>query len=137
MRIRKPLSIVLSLTGLLFLTASPAHAHHAFSAEYDATRPIELQGTITRVELTNPHSWITIEVRADDGTAEIWEIEAGAPNGLYRRGFTRDSLPVGTEVTVRGYRSKSGSMRANGGSITVSDGTTTFLGGSNPDNREQ
>jgi hypothetical protein len=126
---------IVGLGSLLLLTVAPAWAHHAFAAEYDSTRPLELQGTITKVELMNPHSWITIEVQAVDGMTESWEIEAGAPNGLYRRGFNRDSLPVGTEVTVRGYRAKSGGMRANGGSITVLDGTATFLlGGSNPDN---
>jgi hypothetical protein len=137
MRTKTLFVVMVGLGSLLLLTVVPAWAHHAFSAEYDITKPIELAGTITRVELTNPHSWITIEVQADDGTTVIWEIEAGAPNGLYRRGFTRDSLPVGTEVLVRGYRAKSGSLRANGGSITVSDGTTTFLGGSNPENQDQ
>ena len=137
MRSKKLIVAVVNLGSLLLLTVAPAWAHHAFSAEYDATRPIELEGKITRVELTNPHSWITIEVQADDGTTETWEIEAGAPNGLYRRGFTRDSLPVGTEVRIRGYQAKAGGFRANGGSITVSDGTETFLGGSNPDNQDE
>ena len=138
MRSKKLLVVVVSLGSLLLLTVAPAWAHHAFAAEYDYTRPLELQGTITKVELMNPHSWITIEVQAADGTTESWEIEAGAPNGLYRRGFTRNSLPVGTEVTVRGYRAKAGGFRANGGSITVSDGTATFLlGGSNPENQDE
>ena len=137
MRTQELLVVVVGLGSLLLLTVAPAWAHHAFSAEYDSTRPVELHGTITKVELTNPHSWITIEVQADDGTTETWEIEAGAPNGLYRRGFTRDSLPIGTEVTIRGYRAKSGSLRANGGSVTVSDGTGTFLGGSKPDNPDE
>ena len=134
MRTKKLAVVVLGLCSLLLLTVAPAGAHHAFSSEYDSTRPVELQGTITRVELINPHSWIMIDVRLDDGTTEAWEIEAGAPNSLYRRGFTRDSLPVGTEITVRGYRAKAeGLRRANGGSITTSDGSTIFLGGSNPD----
>ena len=138
MRTKNLLAVVVGVCSLSLLQVVPASAHHAFSAEYDATRPIELRGTITRVQLTNPHSWITIEVEADDGTTETWEIEAGAPNGLYRRGFTRDSLPVGTEVMIRGYQAKSGSYRANGGSITVTDGTATFLlGGSNPDNQDE
>ena len=138
MRIIKLPVVVLGLWCLLLLTVAPAGAHHAFAAEYDSTRPIEFQGTITKVELINPHSWITIDVRLDDGTTESWEIEAGAPNSLYRRGFTRDSLPIGTEVTVRGYRAKyEGLKRANGGSITMLDGSTIFLGGSNPNNRER
>ena len=134
MRTKTLLVAFVGLGGFLLLTAGVARAHHAFSAEYDYTRPVELQGTITKVELINPHSWITIDVRLDDGTTETWEIEAGAPNSLYRRGFTRDSLPVGIEVTVRGYRAKYlGTNRANGGNITFSDGSTIFLGGSNPD----
>ena len=135
MRIKQLQVLVAGVGSLLLLTVLPTWAHHAFSSEYDFTKPIELEGTITRVELINPHSWFTIEVEADDGTTETWEIEAGAPNSLFRRGFTRDSLPVGTEITVRGYRAKSGLLRANGGNITASDGSTIFLGGSNPDNR--
>ena len=138
MRINKLPVVVFGLCSLVLLTVAPAEAHHAFASEYDSTRPVEFQGTITKVELINPHSWITIDVRLDDGTTETWEIEAGAPNFLYRRAFTRDSLPVGTEVTVRGYRAKyEGLRRANGGSITTSDGSTIFLGGSNPNRQDR
>ena len=133
MQIKKLYVVAVGLGGLLFLIVESAWAHHSFAVEYDSQKPVELQGKLTKVELMNPHSWLTLEVQADDGTTQTWEVEAGAPNGLYRRGFTRDSLPVGTEVVVRGYRARADSRTANGGSIRVVDGTETFLlGGSNP-----
>jgi len=92
--------------------------------------------TVTRMEWINPHAWIHIEVVGEDGTAEQWAIEAGAPNGLIRRGFTRDSLPVGTRIEVAGYQAIDGANRANGSSITFEDGRRLFVGGSNPDLQE-
>jgi hypothetical protein len=114
----------------LLLLASAASAHHAFSAEFDAARPIELRGVVTKTEWINPHSWITIEVERDDGTTEIWEIEAGAPNSMFRRGFTRNSLPDGTEILVTGYQARDGGRRANGRNLTLPDGTLLFMGSS-------
>ncbi len=108
----------------------PASAHHAFSAEFDAARPVELRGVVTKTEWINPHSWITIEVTREDGEQEIWEIEAGAPNSMFRRGFTRDSLPIGTEIVVTGYRARDGGRRANGRNMTLPDGTQLFVGSS-------
>jgi hypothetical protein len=133
MQIKKLYVLAVGLGSLLLLTVESALAHHSFAVEYDSQKPVELQGKLTKVELMNPHSWLTLEVLADDGTTQTWEVEAGAPNGLYRRGFTRDSLPVGTEVVVRGYQARADNRTANGGSIRVVDGTETFLlGGSNP-----
>ena len=121
-------------TGLLIALAPvPVWAHHAFSAEYDNTKPLTLQGTVTKVEWINPHSWITLEVKAADGTVETWEIEAGSPNSMFRRGFNRNSLPTGTVVVINGYQSRDGGKRANGGNITFPDGKRLFLAGSNPD----
>ena len=114
----------------LLLIASGASAHHAFSAEFDAARPIELRGVVTKTEWINPHSWITIEVERDDGTTETWEIEAGAPNSMFRRGFTRNSLPDGTEILVTGYQARDGGRRANGRNLTLPDGTLLFMGSS-------
>ena len=129
---RKLTAIVVSAAGLL-LIAPAAQAHHAFSSEFDAARPIELRGVVTRMEWINPHSWITIDVTNEDGSVQTWEIEAGAPNAMFRRGFTRDSLPVGTEIVIRGYQARDGGPRANGRDLTLPDGQRLFLGGSAPD----
>ena len=105
-------------------------AHHAFSAEFDMKRPVKLKGTVTRVEWINPHSWIHITIKKPNGTTEEWMIEGGTPNTLFRRGITRTSLPVGTEILVDGYQAKDGSHRANGRNLTLPDGRTLFVGSS-------
>lgn len=105
-------------------------AHHAFSAEFDANKPVTFKGTITKVEWVNPHVWIHLDVKMPDGTVENWGFEAGTPTNLFRRGATRDSLPAGTEVVVDGYRAKDGSKRANGRDLTYPDGRNLFLGSS-------
>jgi len=111
-------------------TAVPVTAHHAFAAEFDADSPVEFSGTVTKVEWVNPHVWIHLDVTRDDGTMEGWAFEAGTPNVLFRRGFTRDSLLPGTDVRVDGYQAKDGTNRANGRDITFIDGTKLFLGSS-------
>ena len=108
----------------------PVAAHHAFAAEFDADRPVEFSGSVTKVEWVNPHVWIHIDVNRDDGTTEAWAFEAGTPNVLFRRGFTRRSLLPGTDVLVDGYQAKDGTNRANGRDITLDDGTKLFLGSS-------
>jgi hypothetical protein len=117
---------------LLFLAVRPVLAHHAFAAEFDAKKPVKLRGTVTKMEWINPHAWIHVDVKKPDGSIEEWMVEAGTPNTLLRRGFTKDSLKAGTEVLVDGYQSKDGSLRANGRDITLPDGRTLFLGGSAP-----
>lgn len=119
-----------AVVGGLVVTAGPILAHHAFSAEFDATAPIKLQGPITKVELINPHAWIHIAVKKADGKTEEWMVEGGTPNTLQRRGITRDTIKVGTVILVDGYRAKDGSLRANGRDITFSDGRTLFMGSS-------
>ena len=124
---------IAALALLMSLTVRPPLAHHAFAAEFDAKKPIKLRGTVTKMEWINPHAWIHVDVKKPDGTVEEWMIEAGTPNTLLRRGFTKDSLKAGTEVVVDGYQSKDGSLRANGRDITLPNGQTLFLGSSAPD----
>jgi len=121
-----------TLVGLaavsLVLAAAPLYAHHAFSSEFDADKPLQLSGTVSKMEWVNPHAWIHIEVKKPDGQVEEWMIEGGTPNTLMRRGVSRDTLKIGTEVKVTGYQAKDGSNRANGRDITYPDGRKLFLG---------
>ena len=114
----------------LALASVPASAHHAFAAEFDSTKPLTVKGTVTKMEWTNPHVWIHVDVAQPDGTKEAWAIEAGTPNVLFRRGFTKDTLLPGTEIVIDGYQSKDGSHRANGRDLTFADGKKLFLGSS-------
>ena len=122
--------IVLSGVLGIMIAAVPVWAHHAFAAEFDAKKPIKLKGTITKMEWINPHTWIHIDVKQPNGKVERWMIEGGPPNALYRRGFTKDSLPLGIEIVVEGFRAKDGSMRGNGRDLTFPDGRKLFLGSS-------
>jgi hypothetical protein len=115
---------------VLMLLTGRAEAHHAFAAEFDADRPLRLQGPVTRIEWVNPHAWIHIEVTTDEGSKEIWMVEGGTPNTLLRRGLNKNSLAIGTMIMVDGYQSKDRSKRANGRDITLADGTTVFMGSS-------
>src|ERR1700740_3783753 len=112
----------------LLLAAAPAWSHHAFAAEFDQTRPLKLKGTVVKWEVTNPHSWIHMDVKDADGKAVTWMIEGGSPNNLYRLGFTKESLPPGAEIVVEGYQAKDGSTRAVGKNVTFADGRKLFLG---------
>lgn len=120
--------VLVAGSAVLIWTASAA-AHHAFSAEFDADKPVTLKGTVTKMEWINPHSWIHLEVKGTDGKVENWMIEGGAPNALLRRGFSKTSLPAGVEIVVEGYRAKDGSNRANGRELTfAADGRKLFMG---------
>jgi hypothetical protein len=130
---RTKLAVLLAGVGLglgLLIAAVPVAAHHAFAAEFDANKPIKLRGTVVKMEWINPHSWIHIDVKKPDGTVERWMIEGGPPNALYRRGFTKESLPVGTEILVEGFQAKDGSTKGNGRDLTLPNGRKLFLGSS-------
>ncbi len=118
------------LAGLVLMLASgrSISAHHSFGVEFDANKSIKLQGTVVKVELINPHSWIYIDVKKPDGTVERWAIEGGSPNSLLRRGVTRDTLKVGAVIDVDGYQARDGSLKANGRDISFPDGRKLFVG---------
>jgi hypothetical protein len=128
---RTKLVVTIAVLGLfLAAAAAPLPAHHAFAAEFDANKPVKFEGTVTKMEWTNPHVWIHVDVKKPDGTVEKWAFEAGTPNVLFRRGFTKNSLLPGTKIIVDGYRAKDGSRRANGRDLTLPDGRKLFLGSS-------
>lgn len=135
---RKVLSVV---AGVLAAAAAlPALAHHSFAAEFDAAKPVKLEGVVTNMEWINPHSWIHIDVTTPTGEVQHWMVEGGAPNALLRRGWNRNSLPKGTKIMVQGFQAKDGSMRANGRDITFADGSKLFVGSSGtgaPDERPE
>ena len=124
----------LALAALLLAAAPWVRAHHAFSAEFDANAPIRVEGRVVKVDWINPHAWVHVETRQEDGKALIWELEAGTPNTLIRRGLTKTLLTPGAEVTVRGYQSKDRicdpSCKGSGRDITFSDGRSLFMGSS-------
>ncbi|HEY8519669.1 MAG TPA: DUF6152 family protein [Gammaproteobacteria bacterium] len=119
--------VVLGAACALWLDA--AGAHHAFATEFTVDRPVQLTGKVTKVELINPHSWIHIEVVDENGQAVTWMIEGGSPNALVRRGITKASIPIGSELVVRGYQARDGSNKAVGRDITFADGRELFFGG--------
>jgi hypothetical protein len=120
--------LMMIVAAILLAAPLAAWAHHAFAAEFDESKPIKVQGSVVRWELTNPHSWIHIDVKGGDGKMVTWMIEGASPNNLYRLGLTKESLPAGSVITVTGYQAKDGSTRAVGRDITFADGKKFFLG---------
>lgn len=126
--------VMTGLTAMFItaLTAGSAVAHHSFASEFDINQPIAFEGVVTRMQWSNPHAWVHVEVTTANGEKQEWAVEGGAPNALIRRGWNRDSLPPGTVVHVRGYRARDNSLRANGTRITLADGSQLFVGSSAP-----
>ena len=122
-------ALLAAAAGLAF-TSTSLRAHHSFAAEFDAQQPVTLKGTVVQMDWVNPHSWIHVDVKNDDGTVTRWMVEGGTPNTLFRRGFTKDSVKAGTEITVEGYRAKNGANRANGRDLILADGKRLFMGSS-------
>lgn len=127
MRMRLWAPLLLGVVAL-FTAWEPAAAHHAFGAEFDATRPVLLKGKIVEIEWVNPHTWIHVEITKPDGTKEVWMVEGGSPNSLLRRGVNKNSFAPGTEVVIDGYQARDQSMRANARNVTFTDGRKLFLG---------
>jgi hypothetical protein len=121
----RSLSVLCVLAALLAASA-PAAAHHSFSAIFDAAKPVTITGTVTRVEWMNPHTWIYLDVKKDDGSVEAWQFELGSPNRLMRYGWNQDSLPTGTTVTIAGSRARDGSLKAAVDTVTLPDGKRLF-----------
>jgi hypothetical protein len=126
---RSKMSWIVVGVGLV-LAGGAVRAHHAFTAEFDASQPIVLKGTVSKAEWVNPHSWVYLDVKDDTGKTTTWAIECGAPNALLRRGWNKNSLPIGSEIVVDGYRAKNGSSTANAKDITFPDGKKLFMGSS-------
>jgi len=123
--------IAVAGTGLL-LAAAPVLAHHSFSAEFDVTKPLKLEGTLQKWEMTNPHSWFHLDVKGADGTVVTWMVEGGSPNQLIRMGVTKNTVPIGTRLLVDAYQAKDGTPKAVGRNFVLPDGSRLFLGGSAP-----
>jgi Family of unknown function (DUF6152) len=120
------------ISAALAVNTAPMWGHHAFAAEFDDRKPVTLRGTVTKWEVSNPHSWIHLAVKDKNGNVAEWMIEGGSPNALFRLGFTKDALPPGTEIVVHGFQAKAGGYKAVGTDLTFADGKKLFLGGSAP-----
>lgn len=130
-KLSKPLVGFLAIAGLIASIASsiPANAHHAFSAEFDAKQPVQVKGVVTKFELVNPHSWLYLDVKDADGKVTNWGFEFGAPYGLKEKGISKKTLTAGTEITINGFRAKSGLNFGYAVTSTLADGRTVQTGG--------
>ena len=126
------MKLMIGMAAAALLCALPLAAHHAFAAEFDVNQPVKVKGTITKVEWVNPHAWLYVDVKGDDGKVINWRFELGAPNAMIRLGWRKESVPAGLEVSITGFRAKSGENVGNGRSIILPDGRELFSGGSGP-----
>jgi len=124
--------LTVAITGIVLLLAvsAPVWAHHAFSAEFDISKPLTLKGTLSKWEMINPHSWFHIDVKNPDGTTTEWMVEGGSPNTLIRLGVTKYTVKIGTELTIQAYQAKEGSNKAVGRNFVLADGSRLFLSSS-------
>jgi len=128
MRFSSKLAACVVVVGTMCVCTTTAFAHHSFAAEYDGNKPVTIKGTISGMSWSNPHAWLQVDVKGEDGKVNTWHCEFGAPNQLYRRGLRKTDLPVGAEVTVTGFMAKDGSSSANATSVTLADGRQLFAG---------
>ena len=122
-------ALLAAAAGLL-LAAVPVNAHHAFAEEFDINGPVKLEGTLTRWEMINPHSWFHLDVKGPDGNMVTWMVEGGSPNQLIKAGVTKYTLAIGTHLIIEGFKAKDGSSKAVARNLLLSDGRRLILGGS-------
>ena len=121
-------TLSLSFAALLLAAAAPLFAHHSFAAEFDDKKPVDLKGTITKVEWLNPHVWLYLDVKDESGAVTHWQCEGGAPNGLTRKGWSKSTLKPGDEIAIEGYRAKDATNTCNSRSVRLPDGRKVFVG---------
>ena len=126
----RTIPLILIAAAVVLLSPVPGMAHHAFAAEFDANKEVNLRGIVTKMDWINPHAWLYVDVKGTDGKVVNWMIELGPPNALIKRGWTKKSVPAGIEVVVVGYQAKDGAMRANGRDVTFANGAKLFAGSS-------